>query len=350
MLLPVVAFAPCAPSSERLKIWAGSLQQVPSTGSFVTRQPGPPRSFPTARGSHHGVSGTSARGSAPSSGWGSSSPRFRAHAPTTTTPGTMSNHNTQAEHTDSHDQDAAAFAGLEPDSLAPEIKLAMEQASAEHEVFTARILAEAAAGTGVQPWDREWPLGDFDLHEHLAVDWNADPALLGQLITIANWALRSPQGRKALLQDGQPANPWQHTLDTVRELRDALTYRQRDLLDRRANDEDWMHNWPLGQFDLYEHMVTDKHFKPDWFTTGELIEMADWALNAPEATEMSWTEETRIPRHAAELKVLGIFREALLVRRQRLLLAQGRQLLPADSAARKELEQRFSATYGGSAA
>jgi hypothetical protein len=262
----------------------------------------------------------------------------------------MANNNTQAEHTDSQDQDAAATPGLQRASLGPKLELAFEQARAECDAFKARIRAEAAAGTGVQPWEREWPLGDFGLYEHLAGDWNADPALLGQLITIANWALRSPQGRKALLQDGQPASPWQHTLDTVREFRDGLVSRQRELLDRRANDDNWMQNWPLGEFDLFEHMVTNRDFRPDWFTTGELIEMAVWALNAPEASEMSWSGETQIPRHPDELKVLGIFRDALLVRRQRLLLEQGRQLLPADSAVREQLEQRFSACSGGGAA
>ena len=255
----------------------------------------------------------------------------------------MSNH-------DAHTDDTAAATGLQPTPLNPQFAEVVEQALAEREARKVQILAEAAAGTGVQPWERDWPLGDFDLHEHLAGEWDADPALLAQLITIANWALRSPQGRQALLQDGQATNPGQYTLDTVREFRDALVFRQRDLLDRRANDDQWMRDWPLGQFDLFEHMVTDTSFRPDWFTTGELIEMAEWALNAPEAGELSWHGDIQSPRHTDELKVQGIFRDALLVRRQRLLLQQGQRLLPAGSAAWRQLEQRFSSACSGSAA
>jgi len=215
---------------------------------------------------------------------------------------------------------------------------------AEMEQRREEILAAAADGSGVQPWERDWPLGNFDLHAHVACGWDAEPMLLGHLVTMANWALRSSQGRQALLQDEQSTNPWQHTLDTVREFRNALVYRQRELIERRQEDEHWMRNWPLGDFDLFEHLVTSADFKPDWFTTAELMEMAEWALCAPEAKEMIWQQEGAVPRHGDVLEVIETVREALAVLRRRHVIEQARKSLAAGSDLLKELEQRFSAS------
>jgi len=222
------------------------------------------------------------------------------------------------------------------------------QAQAQQE--RERILAAAAEGSGVQPWERDWPLSTFDLHGHVVCDWDAGPTLLEHLITMANWALRSPQGRQALLQDRQPTNPWQHTLDTVRAFRSGLAHRQRELLARIQNDETWPHRWPLGDFDLFEHLVSSADFNPDWFTTGELLEMAEWALCAPEARGTTWPEEAAFQggtvQHGAVLAVIATVRAALTVRQQRLLLDQARQTLPVGSDQLRQLEQRFAASTG----
>ena len=61
-----------------------------------------------------------------------------------------------------------------------------------------RIYADAASGVGPQPWERDWPLGEFDLVDHLtSAEFNADDLVLSHLLMMVQWALDSHLGRQA---------------------------------------------------------------------------------------------------------------------------------------------------------
>lgn len=219
----------------------------------------------------------------------------------------------------------------------------VQQCRQEHQRRCAEILAAAADGSGIQPWEREWPLHDFDLHQHFSCDVPADPGLLGQLLTMLTWALSSPLAREALRRNGQPTNPGQHGLDSLREMRAALTCRQRELLALQQNSEggEWLQSWPLGDFDLYEHITTSAEFKPDLFQLGELIEVTDWALAAPKIRPALEGQAELSPDQLAVLELTRDLAEALRVRRRRLLLEEARSCLAQAPATLAELEEQL---------
>ena len=217
-----------------------------------------------------------------------------------------------------------------------------EQAHHELRLMRERVLADAASGHGPQPWERDWPLGEFDLCEHLeSSSFNPDDKLICHLLTMVQWALESPLGRQALTADGSDNNPGQHTLDTLRVFRSSLVQRRRALLSSRQNEpESWADAAPLGDFHLFEHITTCQDFNPDWFTTGELLEMADWALSYGVLPQMSW-EEDLLEAHNRKpvIDVIYQFGQALGVHRKRLLLAQAKDSLGYSQECLEHLER-----------
>ena len=209
-------------------------------------------------------------------------------------------------------------------TLNPDISDLLAHATREREKQHRQVIADAASGHGPQPWERDWPLGKFDLAEHLSSpDFNPDEAMLGHLLTMIRWALDSPLGRQALMADGATSNPGQHTLDTLRVLRSSLVARRRELLAARLDDtESWVQRCSLGGFNLFEHIATCKAFKPDWFTTGELLEIADWALSSDHARQVSWDEPYEMTKTKEVLAVIGHYGEGLGLHRRRLLMEQ----------------------------
>ena len=206
-----------------------------------------------------------------------------------------------------------------------DISTLLEQALHEHTLERERALAEAASGRGPQPWERDWHLGEFDLAEHLSsAAFNPDDEVLRHLLTMVSWALESPLGRKALISDGVATNPGQHTLDTLRVFRSALVSRRRQLLASRLEQdaEVWVESYPVGEFNLFEYIATCQDFKPDWFTTGELLEMADWALASHHAQQGTFEDLLDWQKKKPVLQVIRQFGEGLGIHRRRLLLEQ----------------------------
>lgn len=195
---------------------------------------------------------------------------------------------------------------------------------AQCDALYAAVYSAAEDGSGPQPWDKEWPLASFDLAEHFS-SIDAGPAVLNRLLLMVDWALASAHGRKALIADQQAHNPHQHTLDTIREFRDAIGSRLRAL----AEDAPVEFTIAIRDFNVFEHFTTCRDFCPDWFTTGELIEMADWALESPAAQRQQLLLPASEPAAGVinTLEVIHEFAEALGVRRKRLLIEQAEESL-----------------------
>jgi hypothetical protein len=223
-----------------------------------------------------------------------------------------------------------------------DITTLLEQARHRHQQECERVLADAASGHGPQPWERDWPLGEFDLEDHLSsAAFNPDDTLLCHLLTMVSWALESPLGRKALIADGVATNPGQHTLDTLRVFRSALVERRRELLSSHllGDGETWAQRCPLGEFNLFEHITTCKQFTPDWFTTGELIEMADWALASDNVTQADWENPFDWQKKKPVIDAIHQFGEGLGIHRRRLLMEQAQVRLRYSEEQLDELER-----------
>ena len=223
------------------------------------------------------------------------------------------------------------------------VREAMERTHTEDQERRARIFAAAADGTGVQPWERDWPYLEFVVFEHFGYEFPADAILIGQLLTMLSWALASPQGRAALHRDGQPSNPGQHTLDTLRDMRSGLVCRQRELLEQQHVGEpsEWVAKLPLGDFNLHEHITTSPLFCADWFSLGEMLEIIDWALASPKLLPLNDPEAPRSALQQTILELCADLAEALRVRRRKLLLAEARSCLSHAHEVLAELEERL---------
>ena len=232
---------------------------------------------------------------------------------------------------------------LAPVGCDPQVWEAVERARAEDQERRARIFAAAADGTGVQPWERDWPYLEFVVFDHFGCEFPADAILIGQLLTMLSWALASPQGRAALHRDGQPTNPGQHTLDTLRDMRSGLVFRQRELLEQKHVGEpsEWVAKLPLGDFNLHEHITTSPLFCADWFSLGEMLEIIDWALASPKLLPLIDPEAPRSALQQTILELTADLAEALRVRRRKLLLAEAHTCLSHAPVALAELEERL---------
>ena len=219
------------------------------------------------------------------------------------------------------------------ESLQQQILLEMQQ---NYQAQLDAAQTAAATGTGPQPWDKDWPFDSFDTAEHFA-SINAGPVLLSRMLQMADWALASPQGRKALISDGRPNSPHQDTLDTIRLFRSAVG----DSLREWATEHPMAFSRHICDFNLFEHLTTCREFCPDWFTTGELIEMADWALASSTAqqAQLDWTGAELEARRIVE--VIQAFGEALGIRRRRLLLEQATTSLNYSAEILANLEKRL---------
>ena len=219
---------------------------------------------------------------------------------------------------------------MKPSVPMHELAALLATATKNSEDENRRIYADAASGVGPQPWERDWPLGEFDLVDHLtSAEFNADDLVLSHLLMMVQWALDSHLGRQALMADGLSNNPGQNTLDTLREFRSGLVLRRRELLAcGLENDSDsWAYRCPLGDFNLFEHIATCDDFRPDWFATGELIEIADWALSSWNAQGVDRRYPLDWQKKKPVLDVIHQFGEALGVRRRRLLMEQAQSSL-----------------------
>jgi hypothetical protein len=86
--------------------------------------------------------------------------------------------------------------------------------------------------------------------------------------------------------------------------------------------EVWAEVCPVGEFNLFEHITTCQDFNPDWFTTGELLEMADWALASHHAQQGTFEDLLDRQKQKPVLQVIRQFGEGLGIHRRRLLLEQ----------------------------
>jgi hypothetical protein len=125
----------------------------------------------------------------------------------------------------------------EPDSeLEKEIEAAREQYRQEREQELADAHAAAASGEGPQPWDADWiqyqRAGVEDEIWGLAdsIGWHRTQ----QFIEILDWALASPQGQRALAVPDEATNPWQETLELIKEIRQPLVEASHGMLITRA--------------------------------------------------------------------------------------------------------------------
>ncbi len=104
----------------------------------------------------------------------------------------------------------------------------------------------AEAGTGPQPYDRDWIEADLDfdrwiIEESKGLNWH----ITNDLIEVIDWALQSPQGTKALdLQDSENS-PWQDPLENAIKLKLALEGRAQMLLEEQAKKLNWTKNYRL---------------------------------------------------------------------------------------------------------
>jgi hypothetical protein len=91
--------------------------------------------------------------------------------------------------------------------------------------------ADAASGTGPQPWDADWCENALDVWEETEVlvqnwSWQHVQTLQG----ILDMALASPQGQRAQSLAGDVANPWSAELEMIEGIKQALTFRSHSLL------------------------------------------------------------------------------------------------------------------------
>lgn len=126
-------------------------------------------------------------------------------------------------------------------ALPPEIARAagrslLEEWEAQRARNEQKALAEAAAGTGPQPYDRDWYSNGCDI-DHIVseFDWH----LTNDFLDLVTMAAHSAEGQRALAMKDDPANPRQHVLTLLLDLRRALVYRQRDLLFEQAKTLNW---------------------------------------------------------------------------------------------------------------
>lgn len=111
----------------------------------------------------------------------------------------------------------------------------------QKEKWEREALEAAAAGTGPQPYDREWHTNECDADMILEflfandIGWH----LSNDLHELAEWAISSGEGQRALSLDGDPVNPRQDLLNLLNEIRDALSTYRRDILSRHAERLGW---------------------------------------------------------------------------------------------------------------
>jgi hypothetical protein len=115
---------------------------------------------------------------------------------------------------------------------------------AKQKLIRDHALAAAQAGTGPQPWDRDWYERCSDVSEEIydlasVAGWQ----WAQELIEVLNWALASPQGQRALELAGQSSNPWQGELELIAHLRQNLVSASHDLLREEAQQLDYSKEW-----------------------------------------------------------------------------------------------------------
>lgn len=102
-------------------------------------------------------------------------------------------------------------------------------------------LDAAAAGTGPQPYDREWHTNYcdtelvYELLRNNEIGWH----LINDLFELTTWAISSAEAQRALSLDGDPVNGRQHLISLLKEIREALITYRRDLLLEHAEDLGW---------------------------------------------------------------------------------------------------------------
>jgi len=123
----------------------------------------------------------------------------------------------------------------------PKMLLSLEEmiaiAEREKQKTLANAHAAAASGKGPQPWDRGW----FEFQLAIEDDIKEIASTIGwhrtqDFLEVLDWALASPQGKRALAAAGDDTSPWKGTLEMIKELRRPLIDATHEMLSSHAYD------------------------------------------------------------------------------------------------------------------